>query len=269
LIPGEEYTFIGHLNVEKGESAFLGVRFPDGSESTTPPVTDSTIPFDFNNIDSTKWRRCRLSFIPPEGVTSVEVFARRTSSGEGLVHVDDFGLVRQSGYVEGITRSRLEDASLNVSIERGKRTGRNLIENYAFENGDFLSPWKISDGAGVKQSPGKSPTTSDTTNDGMGEKSIELSAANGEVYQQINDLTSGEEYTFAGHVKGGIVFMGVRFPDGFEFIGPQVSVSGGNWKRCSLSFRVPEGVTTVEVFARRTSSAKGVAYVDDFALVQR
>ena len=88
LVPGEEYTFIGHLRVQSGELAFIGVRFPDGSEFISPQVTNQ-----YTRDDQKNWRRCRVSFIVPEGVTSVEVFARRMSSAGGTVYADDFGLV--------------------------------------------------------------------------------------------------------------------------------------------------------------------------------
>ncbi len=83
LIPKNEYTFIGHLRVPKGELVVLGVRFPDGSEFFGPYVARGT----------DKWRGCRVSFIVPIEVESVDVFARRISSGKEQVYVDDFGLV--------------------------------------------------------------------------------------------------------------------------------------------------------------------------------
>ncbi|CAN0596393.1 unnamed protein product [Laminaria digitata] len=121
----------------------------------------------------------------------------------------------------------------------------------------------------------------DTAIGKMGYRSIELLERNGEVFQKINDLIPGEEYTFIGHFRvdvGAVGQTGVRFPDGTEYMGPEVErftspqvVESGppSWRRSRLSFIVPDGVTSVEVFARRASSGKGKIYVDDFGLVRR
>ena len=169
----------------------------------------------------------------------------------------------------------------NVNFERSKPYHRNLVENSAFEKEDFLSPWEINEGAIPIGHPRQSHKKLDTGIGKMGFRSIELAEENGEVYQKINELIPGEEYTFIGHLRvdaGEVALTGVRFPDGSEFTGPQVEmftspqvVESGmpKWRRNRLSFIVPEGVISVEVFARRTSSGKGKIYVDDFGLVRR
>ena len=115
-------------------------------------------------------------------------------------------------------------------------------------------------------------TKPDTAIGRMGRRSIELAEENGEVFQEVKNLIPGEEYTFIGHLRvksGEAAATGVRFPDGREFRSPQVTRGQPNWRRSRLSFFVPEGVTTVEVFARRISSGKGKIYVDDFGLVMK
>ena len=82
LEPGE-YQFIGHLRVHRGESALVGVRLPDGAEFSSPRVTSG----------SPNWRREHVTFTISENNSSVEVFVRRLSGGNGKIFADDFGLV--------------------------------------------------------------------------------------------------------------------------------------------------------------------------------
>jgi len=82
LISGHEYVFIGHLRVDRGERALLGVRFPDGTEIVSPHVT----------FGAPEWRRIRLYFTVPGEVSTIEVFVRRLSDGDGEIFADDFGL---------------------------------------------------------------------------------------------------------------------------------------------------------------------------------
>jgi hypothetical protein len=78
-----EYEFIGHLRVDQGEQAVIGVRWGDGTEFLSPVVE--------NNAPA--WRRVRLGFVLPEEVTTATVFVRRLSGGLGQIYADDFGLV--------------------------------------------------------------------------------------------------------------------------------------------------------------------------------
>jgi hypothetical protein len=165
-----------------------------------------------------------------------------------------------------------EDPPQNVNFERSKPAHRNLIENSAFEKEDFLSPWKICNGVNLIEHSFQLHTKFDTAIGRMGRRSIELVEEDGEVYQKVHELMPGKEYTFIGHLRvknGEAALTGVRFPDGTEFLSPVVARGEPNWRRSRLSFIVPEGVTSVEVFARRLSSGKGKIYVDDFGLIRR
>jgi hypothetical protein len=86
LEPGRTYAFISELRVANGEAAVNGVRFSDGTELLSGPIT----------AGAPGWTRCRLNFIAPEEAASVEVFVRRLSGGEGkTVHADDLSLTLQ------------------------------------------------------------------------------------------------------------------------------------------------------------------------------
>ena len=86
LIEGLEcnstFQFTGFLRVESGESACLGVRFNDGREFYSPGVYSG----------GAFWRQVNLDF-DTEDCSTVEVFAKRTSGGNGEVYFDDSGLV--------------------------------------------------------------------------------------------------------------------------------------------------------------------------------
>jgi hypothetical protein len=83
LVPGGTYGFTGHLRVDRGEAAVLGVRLPDGSVFTSPRVT----------YGSPGWRRVWVHFTLPGNASSAEVFVQRLTGGQGEIFVDDFGLV--------------------------------------------------------------------------------------------------------------------------------------------------------------------------------
>lgn len=83
LKPGNVYAFITQLRVADGEAAVNGVRFPDGTELLSEPITSG----------APGWTRCRLNFKVPEEAASVDVFVRRLSGGQNkTVHVDDLSL---------------------------------------------------------------------------------------------------------------------------------------------------------------------------------
>lgn len=83
LKPFAAYEFICQLRVADNEKASIGVRFPDGSEKFSPPVTTG----------APGWTRCRLTFDVPENTETAEVFVRRLTDGSNkTVHVDDLSL---------------------------------------------------------------------------------------------------------------------------------------------------------------------------------
>ncbi len=83
LHPNAEYEFIGHLRVDRGERAVIGVRWADGTEFLSPVVMDT----------APGWNRVRLGFDMPEKHETITIFVRRLSDGAGQVYIDDFGLI--------------------------------------------------------------------------------------------------------------------------------------------------------------------------------
>jgi hypothetical protein len=165
-----------------------------------------------------------------------------------------------------------ENPPQDVNFERSKPVHRNLICNSAFEKEDFLSPWEVLEGAIPIEHSFQLHTKYDTAIGRMGSRSVLLAEEESEIFQEVKELVPGQEYTFIGHLRvksGEAAVTGVRFPDGTEFLSPQVNRGAPNWRRNRLSFIVPDGVTSVELFARRLSSGKGEVYVDDFGLVKR
>jgi hypothetical protein len=86
LQPSAVYRFSAYLRVEKGEVATIGVRYADGTEFLSPHVASG----------APRWRRVNLSFAASDSSDEVSVFVRRTSNGEGTIHVDDTGLILES-----------------------------------------------------------------------------------------------------------------------------------------------------------------------------
>lgn len=165
-----------------------------------------------------------------------------------------------------------KDPPKNVNFKRSKPLHRNLIENAAFEKEDFISPWQITDGVLPTKHERQTQLKFDNAVGRMGERSVELVAENSEVYQKVDGLIEKGEYTFTGHLrvdKNEMAVLGIRFSNGFEFFGPDVVSGAPNWKRTSVSFIVPKGESSVEVFVRRKSSGKGKVYVDDLGLALR
>lgn len=80
-----QYTFTGHVRVDKGESVLFGVRFSNQQVFLSPQVTSG----------APNWRRINLNFTLDEKSDSVEVFVRRLSDGKGKIYLDDFGLIMQ------------------------------------------------------------------------------------------------------------------------------------------------------------------------------
>jgi hypothetical protein len=160
----------------------------------------------------------------------------------------------------------------HVDFKKSKPLHRNLIENAAFEKEDFISPWEITGGVLPTKHEMQTQLKFDEAIGRMGERSVELKDENSEVFQKVDELIENEEYTFTGHLRvenNEIAVLGIRFSNGLEFFGPDVVKGAPKWSRSSVSFTVPKGVVSVEVFVRRKSSGKGKIYVDDFGLALR
>jgi hypothetical protein len=160
-----------------------------------------------------------------------------------------------------------------MSFERSKPLHRNLLKNTAFENEDHFHPWKEK-GSGVEviKHNRKIHITPDTAIGRMGDYSVRLHEKNSEIFQSVVDLVPEEEYVLTGHLRvswRGDVVLGVRFPDGTEFLSPRVTYGAPNWSRCRLNFTMPESTSSAEVFIRRRSEGNETIYVDDFGLVRR
>ena len=164
-----------------------------------------------------------------------------------------------------------ENPPENIDFTRSRPPGRNLIENSAFDRGDFFSPWQ-------RNNQTVKPVKHDHQGQGdpetgigrMGRHSIALTADGSEVFQEVKGLKPGHEYVFTGHMRverGERVVLGVRFPDGTEFISPNVTFGAPEWRRSRLYFTVPQNISSAEVFARRLSKKGKTVYVDDFGLV--
>lgn len=80
-----QYTFTGHVRVDKGERVVFGVRFSNGKVFLSPEATTG----------APNWRRINLNFTLDDKSNSVEVFVRRLSDGKGKIYLDDFGLIMQ------------------------------------------------------------------------------------------------------------------------------------------------------------------------------
>ncbi|MFC1761429.1 right-handed parallel beta-helix repeat-containing protein [Planctomycetota bacterium] len=87
LTPNTWYEFAGFLRADRGEQVYLGVRNYGGQETHSPPY------FAHRNTDILPWTRRIVHFKTGPSRTSVTVFIRRTTEGEGQVFADDFGLV--------------------------------------------------------------------------------------------------------------------------------------------------------------------------------
>ncbi|WP_394706610.1 right-handed parallel beta-helix repeat-containing protein [uncultured Draconibacterium sp.] len=209
-----------------------------------------------------------------EGITTTP---KETNPGIGAIEYE--GMSFKAGH-------NFDHPPQNVNFERSKPIHRNLLENSAFEKEHTLTSWETIEGAKLIKHRTQSHMQHDTTIGRMGSRSVELERVNSEIYQKVNDLIPGEEYTFIGHLRvsdGEAAITGVRFPDGTEFTSPHINSGAPNWRRSRLSFIVPKGVISIEVFARRLegkaymdgagikrlSSSKGNVYVDDFGLVRR
>ena len=159
-----------------------------------------------------------------------------------------------------------------MDFTRSKPLHRNRIKNSAFEHENHLEPWKKAHGKIIlREHPGKIHTTPDTAIGRMGSYSVELTGEGSEIAQNITGLEPGE-YTFTGHLRvpwGESAVLGVRYPDGREFLSPQVTYGSPNWRRSHVMFTVPEKSGTVEVFIRRLSGGDGNIFADDFGVVMR
>ncbi|MCF8226316.1 MAG: right-handed parallel beta-helix repeat-containing protein [Bacteroidales bacterium] len=160
-----------------------------------------------------------------------------------------------------------------MNFERSKPVHRNLLVNSAFEHEDHLWPWERHNAhINTINYSTKMHTTIDTAVVRMGRYSIELPSMNSEIFQEVEELLPGKDYTFIGHLRvpwNEDAVLGVRFPDGTEYLSPRISRGAPNWSRCRLNFTLPENVDAVEVFVRRRSGGEGKVFVDDLGLVRR
>ncbi len=159
-----------------------------------------------------------------------------------------------------------------MDFTRSKPLHRNRIENSAFEHENNLKPWNIvENGVKVREHPHKYHGTPDTAIGRMGNFSVELIDKGSEITQTITGLEPGE-YVFTGHLRvpwGESSVLGVRYPDGMEFLSPQVTSGSPNWRRENIMFTVPQTTDSIEVFVRRLSGGDGQLFADDFGVVMQ
>lgn len=157
-----------------------------------------------------------------------------------------------------------------IDLTRSLPRHRNRIGNSAFEHEDHLSPWR-STGEVVKTNHRfKIQIDIDDEVGRMGRHSVELAAAGAEVFQAVPDLEQEVFYQFVGYLRvdqGEQAVLGVRYPDGSEFVSPHVVGSAPGWQRANLSFLTPAESGDITVFVRRLSNGGGKVYFDDAGLV--
>jgi len=90
LEPNTEYEFMGKLRVDSGETAYLGVRNHGGAEVQSNSTSDT----------NTLWTKSTVTFTTGPDATSAEIFARKSSTGSGLVFLEDAGVQ----YIGGTNR---------------------------------------------------------------------------------------------------------------------------------------------------------------------
>lgn len=157
-----------------------------------------------------------------------------------------------------------------IDTTRSKPLHRNLIGNSAFEHEDHLFPWRRKGAVELVTHPMKIQISPDNQLGRMGQHSIALVGEGGEIYQQIENMEPNSLYRFTGHLRvndGDRAVLGVRYPDGSEFLSPEVTSGSPYWRRVNLSFETDLVGSPVVVFVRRLSDGRDKIYFDDSGLV--
>lgn len=197
-----------------------------------------------------------------EGVSKVP---RGTRTALGAIEAADMPF---------IVGHNFENPPLDIDFNRSKPLHRNLIANAAFEHEDHLSPWEFDGEAKRIAHSLQSQVEGDDGVGRSGKHSVELLEEGSEVFQSVSGLEPDSSYRFIGFIrvdKNSAAVIGVRFPDGREFISTEVG--GGyfswkpGWQRADISFDTFGESSEVIVFVRRIRGNEGQVYFDDAGLI--
>lgn len=167
-----------------------------------------------------------------------------------------------------------ENPPQEIDLTLSKPLHRNLVQNAAFEHGDNLSPWKITGKGRPVTHPPQSQVNEDNGLGRAGRHSVELIEEGSEVSQAITGLERDSIYRFIGFIrveKDSAAQIGVRYPDGREYLSTDVTGAyyswEPGWRRIDLSFDTSGDSTKVTVFARRIRGNEGSVHFDDAGLI--